>query len=257
VAGIERVKPYLKLLTLVGILVVGIVVVRLTPLGAYLTLDGLVDGLGVLRSSVWAPVAFVVIYATATAVALPGSILTIAGGAVFGFWGGALLNTIGANIGANLAFVLARSLGREGLASLSDRLIGWFARVFGRDRAERLIEARVAKMSEATAQYGFFGLLVLRLVPLVPFNALNFGSGFTKLRWRDYALATVIGILPGTLVYTFFADALVLNSTEASQDARVRLWIAAGLLLALSAIPLIVKKLGLKLPTQPPAEASQ
>ena len=191
-AGIERVKPYLKLLTLVGILVVGIVVVRLTPLGAYLTLDGLVDGLGVLRSSVWAPVAFVVIYATATAVALPGSILTIAGGAVFGFWGGAVLNTIGANIGANLAFVLARSLGREGLASLSDRLIGWFARVFGRDRAERLIEARVAKMSEATAQHGFFGLLVLRLVPLVPFNALNFGSGLAsarRFRWSINTLA--------------------------------------------------------------------
>jgi uncharacterized membrane protein YdjX (TVP38/TMEM64 family) len=119
-----------------------------------------------------------------------------------------------------------------------------------------VVETRIAKMNKSTAEHGFFGLLVLRLVPLVPFNALNFGSGFTQMRWRDYALATVIGILPGTLVYTFFADALVQSSTQASHDARVRLWIAAGLLLALSLIPVIAKRLGFKWPRQQSAEAS-
>ena len=89
-------------------------------------------------------------------------------------------------------------------------------------------------------------MLVLRLVPLVPFNALNFGSGLTSLRWPDYALATVVGILPGTLVYTFFADALVLGSTQAGREASVRLWIAAGLFLALSLIPVVARKLGFK-----------
>ncbi len=101
------------------------------------------------------------------------------------------------------------------------------------------------------------GLLVLRLVPLVPFNALNFGSGFTRLRWYDYAFATVVGILPGTLVYTFFADALVLGSTEAGSEARTRVWIAAGMMLALSSIPLIARKLGFKLPSHSSGEGSQ
>ena len=101
-------------------------------------------------------------YSIATAFALPGSMLTIAGGAVFGFWWGALYNSIGANIGANAAYSIARALGREGV--------------------ERLGGNRLQGLHHATETHGFFGLLVLRLVPLVPFNALNFGSGLTRLR---------------------------------------------------------------------------
>ena len=162
--------------------------------------------------------------------------LTIAGGAVFGFWWGSLLNTIGANIGANAAFGLSRALGRQGV--------------------ERLTGSRSAGIDRATVQHGFTGLLVLRLIPLVPFNALNFGSGLTALRWRTYALATVIGIVPGTLVYTFFADALVLGSTEASATAFRRVLIAGVLLAALSLTPLIARRLGLGTPAVPKSEVS-
>jgi uncharacterized membrane protein YdjX (TVP38/TMEM64 family) len=119
----------------------------------------------------------------------------------------------------------------------------------GRDGIERLLGKRLAGLDRATAQHGFVGLLILRLIPLVPFNALNFGSGLTAMRWRDYALATVIGILPGTLVYVFFADALVQGSTAASAEARTRLFIAAGLFLLLTLIPLIARRLGFKLPS--------
>jgi uncharacterized membrane protein YdjX (TVP38/TMEM64 family) len=94
------------------------------------------------------------------------------------------------------------------------------------------------------------GLLILRLIPLVPFNALNFGSGLTAMRWRDYALATVIGIVPGTLVYVFFADALMQGSTEASAEARIRLFVAGGLLVVLSLVPFIAKRLGFRLPSK-------
>lgn len=223
-------RPLLKLAVLVGGLAVVGIVVRLTPAARILSVDGLVGVLTAVRSSVWAPLAFVAVYAAATAFALPGSVLTIAGGAVFGFWAGALYNSIGANIGANAAFGIARALGREGVERIGGRRIG------GMDRV--------------TSRHGFMGLLVLRLVPLVPFNALNFGSGLTTLRWRQYASATVVGILPGTLVYTFFADALVLGSTQAGRDAQIRLWIAALLFLALSAIPLLARRLGFRLPTQ-------
>ncbi len=234
-ADVTRRNPYLKLVLLVAILGLTAVIVRATPLSGYLTRDGLVNALGAIRESMWAPVIFVAGYSVATALALPGSLLTIGGGAVFGFWWGALFNSLGANIGANAAFLLSRALGRDGI--------------------ERLAGKRLQGLNRATEQHGFFGLFVLRLVPLVPFNALNFGSGLTAMRWRDYALATVIGILPGTLVYTFFADALVQGSTTASHDAKVRLWIAAGLLLLLSLIPFVAKRLGFKLPTGTSTEA--
>ena len=228
--GVSRGGAFLKLAALAVLLAGAAIVVRVTPLGDYLSRDGMLAMLGSIRSSPWAPVAYAVAYAAATALALPGSILTIVGGAVFGFTWGVMLVTIAANVGANAAFGLARGLGREGI--------------------ERLIGPRLRGLDRATAAHGFWGLLVLRLVPLVPFNALNFGAGLTAMCWRDYALATVIGIVPGTLVYVFFADALVQGSTEAGAAARTRLFIAGGLFLVLSLVPLVARRLGLRLPSK-------
>ncbi|MDH4043313.1 MAG: VTT domain-containing protein [Gemmatimonadota bacterium] len=210
---------YVRLAALVALLGLAWLAARLTPVGTFVTRDGALALLATVRGSASAPVLFAVVYALATALALPGSVLTIVGGAAFGFGWGAVLTTIGANLGANAAFGIARALGRGGI--------------------QRLTRGRLGGLDRATEQRGFWGLLVLRLIPLVPFNALNFGAGLTAMRWRDYAAATLLGILPGTLVYTFFADALVRGSTEASHDAYVRLWIAAGLLLLLSVLPLM------------------
>lgn len=228
-ARVSASRPLLKLAALAALVAGAVVLVRFTPLSDYVTQERVLGLLETLRGSVWAPLLFVVVYVAATALAFPGSLLTIAGGAVFGFVGGAVLNTIAANLGANAAFGIARTLGREGIA--------------------RLAGGRLAGLDRATARHGFTGLLVLRLIPLVPFNALNFGSGLTAMRWRDYALATLIGILPGTLIYTFFADALVAGSTEASAAARTRLWIAGGLLVLLSLTPIIARRLGFRPPS--------
>lgn len=228
-AGLTRARPYVRLAAL-ALLILGVVLaLRFTPLGDVFERDALLGFFQRLRGSVWAPVVFVLLYTGATAVALPGSILTIVGGAVFGFWYGALLNTIGANLGASAAFLVSRGLGREGI--------------------RRLVGERLSGLDRATEERGFAGLFVLRLIPLVPFNALNFGAGLTAIRWRDYAVATLIGILPGTLVYTFFADALVRGSTQAGREATVRLWIAVGLLLLLSAVPLVARRLGFRVGT--------
>lgn len=235
-AGVGRSRAYVKLALLALLVGAAFAVVRFTPVSQYFTQERILAVLEGARGSAWVPVVFVLGYAAATALAMPGSLLTIAGGAVFGFGWGSVLNTLGANIGANAAFGLARFLGREGL--------------------EKLLGRRLSGLDKAIVQHGFIGLLVLRLVPLVPFNALNFGSGLTALRWRDYTLATVVGILPGTLVYTFFADALVLGSTSAGAEARQRLWIAAGLLIALSLIPFVARWLGFRLPSKPPEEVA-
>ncbi len=232
----KRAHPFVKLALLAAILVGAWLAARATPLGQFLAREQMVETLQAMRSSVWAPVVFVTAYALATAIALPGSLLTIVGGAVFGFWGGFVLNSLGANIGANAAFALSRALGRDGI--------------------ERLVGQRLKGLDDATAQHGFIGLLVLRLVPLVPFNALNFGSGLTAIRWRDYALATLVGIVPGTVVYTFFADALVQGAAGASEAARTRLWIAGALFVALSLIPLAARRLGFRLPSNSSHEVS-
>ena len=226
-----RTGALVKLGALVLLIVAAYFGVKASPAGPYLTLEGIGDGIEWLRGSAWAPVIFIGIYATATALAVPGTILTLAGGAVFGFWWGTLYNSIAANIGANAAFLVARSLGGDAVR----RLIGKDSKVLNR-------------LDDIVERHGFRGLLTLRLIPIAPFNALNFGSGLMALKWRTYATATVIGILPGTAIYTFFADALLQGSQEASRDAWLNVLLAGLLLVLLSFLPTILKKLNVRLP---------
>ena len=226
-----RTGAWLKLGAFVLLIVGGFFGVKATPAGPYLTLEGIGAGIDWLRGNAWAAPIFVGIYATATALAVPGTILTLAGGAVFGFWWGTLYNFIAANIGANAAFLVARSLGGDAVR----RLIGKDSKVLNR-------------LDDIVERHGFRGLLTLRLIPLAPFNALNFGSGLMALKWRTYATATLIGILPGTAIYTFFADSLLQGSQEASRDAWLRVLVAGLLLVLLSFLPTILKKMNVKLP---------
>lgn len=219
-----RAKAALKLLALVAILAGAWLVLRATPARDYFTREGVGRVVGTLRHAWWAPPAFVAAYMVACALDFSGLVLTLAGGAIFGFWWGALLNTIGANLGATAAFWVARTLGREGVRALvGNRLAG----------LDRLAEAQ-----------GFVWLLRLRLIPIVPFNLLNFGAGLTAMPWRRYAAATAIGVLPGTLVYTFFATALLAGSEAASREAFVRVALAGGLLILLSFVPTLARRLG-------------
>lgn len=218
----------LKLATLAALLVGGSLVAAFTPVGEYLSRDGIGIAIDWLRASRAAPLIYIAAYAAATTLAIPGSLLTLAGGAIFGVVQGTIYTTIGANIGANAAFGVARFLGRSGV--------------------QRLAGDRLDALDRATANHGFRGLLTLRLIPAVPFNALNFGSGLTAISWSSYALATAIGIFPGTVVYTMFADALLAGSREASQGALIRVLISGALLILLSFLPSIAKKFGVRIP---------
>ena len=226
-----RAGPLVKLVVFVLLLAGGYLAATQTPLSTYLTREGIGEAMSWLRGHPWAPVIFIAVYATATALAVPGTILTLAGGGLFGFYWGTLFNFIAANIGANAAFLIARRLGRDGVRHL-----------IGDD------SSAMERLDDVVKRHGFRGLLTLRLIPLVPFNALNFGSGLMSLRWRTYALATLFGILPGTAVYTFFADALLQGSQEASRDALERVLIAGFLLLLLSFLPTVLKRLNIRLP---------
>lgn len=227
--------PLAKLAGLVALVAVGAILAATTPVGEFLSRDGIGTAVEWLRGSPWAPLVYMVVYAAATALAVPGSVLTLAGGAVFGLFWGTLYTTVGANVGANLAFWVSRSMGRDGV--------------------KRLVGSRLDRLDGAARVHGFRALLTLRLIPAVPFNALNFGAGLTSVSWASYASATLIGILPGTIVYTMFADALLAGSQEASRDALIRVLISGALLVFLSFLPALARRLGIKVPGGAPAAA--
>lgn len=222
VAVNSRRATCLKLLALVAIVAGAFVAARAFGLQGLSDPVRLAEAVHSLRERPFIAPAFVAAYAVATALALPGSVLTIAGGAIFGFTAGALLNWLGASVGAVLAYLLARSLGI--------------------DAVRRLLGSRAHRLDALAGAHGFATVLRLRLIPVVPFNLLNFAAGLAGVRFRDYLLGTLIGLIPGTLVYTWFADALLAGASDARRDAFVRLLIAGALLVALSFLPALAKR---------------
>ena len=143
-------------------------------------LSAWVDGLGV-----WGPVAFVAGYAVATVAFVPGSLLTLAAGAIFGVGKGTALVLLAATLGASAAFLVSRYLAR---GFVERRLAG---------------NERLAAIDRAIGSQGRKIVLLLRLSPVFPFNLLNYALGLTRVRFADYALAS-IGMLPGTLLYVYY-----------------------------------------------------
>ncbi len=126
-------------------------------------------------------VLFVLAYAGLTLTPAPKNVLTVAAGLVWGFWPALAMVYVGALLGAAASFVLGRWLGREAV--------------------ERLTGGRVERVDAALARRGFLAVLGARLVPLIPFTLINYGSGLTSVRVRDYALGTAVGIIPGSVAY--------------------------------------------------------
>ncbi len=131
------------------------------------------------------PVVFVVGYALAAVAFVPGSLLTLAGGAIFGLGWGVLLVFLGATLGASAAFLVARYVAR-----------GPVARALAGNE-------RFAAIDRAIGGAGRRIVFLLRLSPVFPFNLLNYGLGLTTVRFRDYLLAS-IGMLPGTVLYVYY-----------------------------------------------------
>ncbi|MDQ3995848.1 MAG: TVP38/TMEM64 family protein, partial [Gemmatimonadota bacterium] len=158
------------------------------------------------------PVLFVLAYVVATVFGVPGTVFTLAGGAIFGVLLGSFLNWVGATLGAVGAYTLARRLGSDAVRDLLGR--------------------RATTLDTLTSKAGFATLFRLRLIPVVPFNALNFAAGLVPAPFRAYVLSTALGIIPGTVVYTYFADSLVAGVTGAQKRALVHVAVAGALLIA-------------------------
>lgn len=130
-----------------------------------------------------APLLFALLYALATVLFVPGSVITLAGGALFGPAWGALYNLVGATLGAALSFLIARYLAG-----------GW---------AERRAGGRMRRLKRGVETEGWRFVALVRLVPLFPFNLLNYSLGLTGVRFGHYVVASFVFMLPGAFAYTW------------------------------------------------------
>ncbi len=194
-------------------------------LGRYLTLESLKENrtrLSDLRSAhaFLFGVSFVLIYIVQTAFSLPGAaVLSLASGAIFGVFQGTIYVVAGATVGAVLAFLVSRTLLRD-----------WVVRKFG---------TRMEGIDRGLRQNGLSYLLFLRLVPAFPFFLVNLACGVTGLPLRTYALGTLLGILPGSLVFVNAGASLAAIETV-SQVAGPRVLGSFALLGLFALLPTIV-----------------
>ena len=145
-------------------------------------LDG-IRGLGV-----WGPAIFVLLYVAATVLLVPGTILTLGAGAIFGVTQGVVTVSIAATLGATAAFLVGRYLAR---AAVARRLAAYPA---------------FAAIDAAVAREGWKIVGLTRLSPAFPFILLNYAFGLTRVSLRDYVLASWAGMLPGTVMYVYLGS---------------------------------------------------
>ncbi len=171
---------------------------------------------------IWAPLGHVVLFATGTVLFAPGAILGLVGGALFGPFWGTLLNLAGATIGATAAFLVARYVAAD------------WVRTKAGPRIERLISGVEAE--------GWRFVALMRLVPLVPFNLLNYALGLTRILLSQYVLASLVAMAPGTLAFTWLGHAG--RRALDGDTAAIRYGLLAlGLLAAIAFVPRIVGRL--------------
>jgi uncharacterized membrane protein YdjX (TVP38/TMEM64 family) len=186
-----RGKDIWKLVLFAAVVLSLIVLARVFGLGERLQeLRDWIEGMGNLGM-----VAYVVLYIVAVVAAVPGLPISIAAAAIFGAFKGVILVSIGSTLGASLAFLIARYLARDAI----------YRRLSGNDKFRRL--------DRLTEQHGAVIVAITRLVPLFPFNLLNYGYGLTRIPFWTYAFWSWLCMLPGTIVYLVGTDALVTAAT--------------------------------------------
>jgi uncharacterized membrane protein YdjX (TVP38/TMEM64 family) len=173
------------------------------------------------RFGPWAPMLFAVFYAFATVLFVPGSVLTVAGGALFGPVWGTLWNLTGATMGATLAFVTARYVASDWVAARSGERLG--------------------RLMRGVEEEGWRFVAFVRLVPLFPFNLMNYAFGLTRIRLREYVLASLVCMAPGALAYTYLGYA-GREAASGQAGAIGKALFALALLAAVAFLPRLVRR---------------
>lgn len=166
------------------------------------------------RCGPWAAIAYIGLFAVLPAFFFPVAVLALAGGLLFGLWWGSVYTFIGAIVNCTLMFFLARCVGRKQVEALMKK---------------RLNPEWQQRIQNLNSRGGFLLLVVLRLIPAVPYNLINYAFGLTAMPYQTYIIGSALGIIPGTLAFINIGDkAMDMTSPE--------FWIALGLLVLLLAV---------------------
>lgn len=210
-------KKWSKLLILAGIALIIFLIFQFTPLSISDFTPTNIKNF-ILQFGIWAPIIFIAIYSLRGAIlVIPVGVMSLAGGLAFGKWLGTIYILIGATLGASLSFMIARYFGRQFIESF-----GW------------LHKGKIKSFDEGTQKHGFRMMLFIRLIPLFQYDAVNFGAGLSKMKFRDYVLATFIGMIPGG-----FINATLGSSLENIISAQF--FAALGVFILLMFVPTIYK----------------
>lgn len=171
----------------------------------------------------WAPLIFILIYALATVLFLPGSILTLTGGFVFGPLLGLVYNLTGAVIGATLAFLIARYIASD-----------W---------VESKVGGKLKNLKEGVEGQGWKFVAIVRLIPMLPFNLLNYALGLTKVSIVGYVMASIIFMAPGCAAYTYLGFLGESAVTGEPKELITKVFVALSLLVLVAILPWLVKTL--------------
>ena len=158
---------------------------------AYLLRDGIPDVRATVQAAgIWAPLLFVLLQSVVTVMPMPRSVFTVAAGVLFGSITGVLLALVGTTLAAAAAFYLVRLVG------------GSFVERHSHRRGVAWVRGRVEHS-------GLLAMVSLRMIPAVPFSAMNYASALSGVRITPYLLGTVLGVLPGTVAVVVLGDAAV------------------------------------------------
>lgn len=188
--------PRHRLLLLGALLVAGAVVGALAGAPSPSALRDAFGGSGVLGA-----LAVAALYAALTVALVPGSALTVAAGVIFGPVVGTVVSVAGALVGATAAFALARRTARASL--------------------ELVQGERTARVQQHLREHGLLSIISLRLIPLVPFNVLNYLAGVSAIRTRDYVVGTAVGIVPGAIAFATLGGSIHAPGSPAFVAAAV------------------------------------
>ena len=181
----EKKSGITRLAALVGIIIALFLAMKFLPVREWLTsFNDWVGQMGAVGIFI-----FIVVYAAATVLLAPGSILTIGAGFAFGLWKGFLAVSGGATLGAALAFLVARFIAREKVEAIAQR------------------NDKFRSIDHAIGEQGAKLIFLLRLSPVIPFNLSNYFYGLTGVRFWPYVLASWIGMMPGTFLYVYIGTA--------------------------------------------------
>jgi uncharacterized membrane protein YdjX (TVP38/TMEM64 family) len=180
---------------------------------------------------VWAPIVFVVAYTVAVPLCLPGSLITLLSGALFGPVFGGIYALIGATMGATFSFLIARYIAG--------------------DLATSKFGGKLGHIKEGVDAEGWRFVALVRLVPLFPFNILNYLMGLTAIPLKHYVLASFICMAPGTWAYAY-AGYAGREAATGGQDFVLKVVTALSILAAIALMPMIIKRWRAHFAEKPP-----